>query len=79
MNKVTKSKENGNGFYTVSRKELYDNIESIKGDLSEIKTNLNNHLEHHKTLETKNLIYLGLIVTIVTFLVQFFFNMASGS
>ena len=67
-----------NGFVTISKQDVYEDIQEIKKSLEEVKLNLANHLEHHKTIEKKNLIYLGLIVSVVTFLIQFLFNMFKG-
>ena len=67
-----------NGFITIGKKEFYQEVQLIKDDLSILKSGFENHLEHHKTIERKNVWYIGIIVGMITLFVNIIFGLMKG-
>jgi hypothetical protein len=79
-------KEVGNGFYTISKRDVYEDIQLIKKQLEELDSkftvtfnkfdlNFNNHLQHHRDIEGKNKWFIGIIVGIVSLFINLIFSL----
>ena len=65
--------ENNNGV-RITNKEIYTELQTVKNEVLTINANLTNHLEHHKQIENKNIAILGIIVAVVSILVNIIFK-----
>jgi len=82
-------KKDDNGFYTISKKDVYEELQLIKSEIERLNnkfneaftkfdTNFENHLQHHQDIESKNKWFIGLIVAIVSLLVNVIFSLVKG-
>ena len=69
---------NNKPFVKITNREVWTKLESIEKQLEEVHSNLANHLEHHKTIERKNVWFLGILMGLITFFVNLLVILMKG-
>ena len=69
---------NNKSFVKITNREVWTKLESIEKQLENVDIHLKNHLEHHKTVERKNIWFLSIVMGLVTLFVNLLFLLLKG-